>query len=189
MLREVRVDMSYFVQWVKNIAVFYIIASLVMHLIPGKNYQKYIKLFLGIITIILLLKPLGEILKLEDNYRNYLNNNLNFQMQESLKSELQIVDELQKEAVIGDYKEKIRENIKNYVESIEIKYIDADVEIELNEQKSNFGGITGISVYVDDNGITDSSVNPSEELISIEIKKYLANFYNLDKRNINVYIS
>ena len=35
----------------------------------------------------------------------------------------------------------------------------------------------------------DITINPSEELISIEIKKYLANFYNLDKRNINVYIS
>ena len=181
--------MTYFVQWVKNIAIFYIIASLIMHLIPGKNYQKYIKLFLGIITIVLLMKPLADILSIGDNYEKYLNGNYNFQMQESLKNELKIVDELQKEAVIGDYKNKIKENIRNYIESLEIKYIDADIEIELNEQKSNFGGITAINIYVDNESLINNSVNPSEELISIEIKKYLANFYNLDKRNINVYIS
>ena len=182
-------NMSYFVQWVKNIAIFYIIASLIMHLIPGKDYQKYIKLFLGIITIVLFMKPLGDVFSLGDNYEKYLNGNYNFQMQESLKNELRIVDELQKEAVIGDYKDKIKENIKTYIESLEIKYIDSDIEIELNEQKSNFGGITSIHVYVDNESPADITVNPSEELISIEIKKYLANFYNLDKRNINVYIS
>lgn len=181
--------MSYFVQWIKNLAIFYIIASLIIHLIPGKDFQKYIRLFLGIITIILLMKPIGSLLNLDDDYEKYLDSGFNIQMEDSLKKELEMVGEQQKQAVIGDYSAKIKENIRTYVESLEVTYVDAEIEIELDENKENFGSITEISVYINSGEGISSTNNPSEELVSIEIKKYLANFYNLDKRNINVYIS
>ena len=181
--------MLYFVKWIKNLAVFYIIASLIMHLIPGKNFQKYIRLFLGIITIIMLMKPIGVLLNLEDDFEKNFSFNYNMQMKESLKNELEMVDEMQKEAVIGDYTLAIKENIRSYVEGIEVTFEDADIYIELNSEKDNFGSITGMDIYISCRTMAESGSNPSEELVSIEIKKYLANFYNLDKRNINVYIS
>ena len=47
--------MEYFVLWIKNIAVFYILATLIKNIVPDEKYGKYIKLFLGIIFIVLLL--------------------------------------------------------------------------------------------------------------------------------------
>ena len=181
--------MEYFIQWIKKLAIFYIIASLLIHIIPGEKYQKYIRLFLGIITIVLLMKPVGMLFGMDELYDKSLNINYNIQMEQSLKMELEMVDMLQKEAIIGEYTKVIEENIKNYVIELPADFQKADIYIGLDSNKPDFGCITGIDVYINGSKNLSNRDNPSEDLISLEIKKYLANFYNLDKRNINVYIS
>ena len=181
--------MEYFIKWIKNLAVFYIIASLLMHIIPGEKYRKYIRLFLGIITIVLLMKPVGTLLRLDEVYDKNFNMNYNLQMEQSLKMELEMVDMLQKQALIGEYTKVIEENIRKYVTELPADFNKADIFIGLDSDKPDFGCITGIDVYIDGPTVISSGDNPSEELVSLEIEKYLANFYNLDKRNINVYIS
>ena len=44
--------------WIQNIAVYLILVSAVMHAIPGKDYEKYIRFFSGLILILLLFTPL-----------------------------------------------------------------------------------------------------------------------------------
>lgn len=181
--------MEYFVQWIKNLAIFYIIASLLMHIIPGEKYRKYIRLFLGIITIVLLMKPVGTLFQLDEIYDKNFNTNYNLQMEQSLKMELEMVDMLQKQAIVSEYTKAIEENIRNYVTGLPADFKKADIYIGLDSEKTDFGCITRIDVYIDGPQVMSNRDNPSEELVSLEIKKYLANFYNLDKRNINVYIS
>lgn len=181
--------MEYFIKWIKNLAVFYIMASLIMHIVPGEKYRKYIRLFLGIITIVLLMKPVGTLLGMDEIYDKNFNVNYNLQMEQSLKMELEMVDMLQKQAIVNEYTEVIEDNIRKYVIDLPADFKKADICIGLDSQKPDFGCITRIDVYIDGPQVTSNGDNPSEELISLEIKKYLANFYNLDKRNIHVYIS
>ena len=181
--------MEYFIQWIKNLAIFYIIASLLMHIIPGEKYRKHIRLFIGIITIVLLMKPVGTVFRLDELFDKNLNMNYNLHMEQSLKMELEMVDILQKEAIVSEYVKAIEEDIKNYITSLPADFKKADIHIGIDSDKPDFGCITQIDVYIDGPLLTSNIDNPSEELISLEIKKYLANFYNLDKRNINVYIS
>ena len=181
--------MEIFVQWIKKIAIFYIIASLLMHIIPGEKSRKYIQLFLGIITIVLLMKPIGSVFQLDEIYDKNLNLNYNLQMEQSLRMELEMADMLQKQAIISEYTDVIEENIRNYVTGLPADFQKADIYIGLDSNQPDFGCITGIDVYIYGPPVLGNTDNPSEELVSLEIKKYLANFYNLDKRNINVYIS
>lgn len=44
--------------WIQNIAVYLILVSAVMHAIPGKDYEKYIRFFSGLMLILLLFTPL-----------------------------------------------------------------------------------------------------------------------------------
>lgn len=171
------------VEWVKNIACFYIIASLVMHIIPGKSYLQYIKVFLGIVTIILLLKPVGALFSFEDKLEAKLQKNFSIQMEEELLRDLELVGEYQKEAVIGEYLNEIKADIKEYIENMGIEYNFCNINIDLNEKSENYGGVEKIELDI---SITDLSTKGFYE---IEIKKYLANFYNLSERNININIS
>jgi hypothetical protein len=181
--------MSELIGWVKSIACFYIIASLIMHIIPGKGYLQYIKVFLGIVAIILLLKPVGKIFSMENKFNTSLNNNLHIQMEDSLKRDLQLVGEYRKEAVIGTYTDVIDDNIKKYVEELGIIYEDSNVLIDLDEESATYGGIKSIEVYIDI-PFDEKENNVSKKgFYEIEIKNYLANFYNLKERNININIS
>lgn len=181
--------MEFFVQWIKRLAVFYIIASLLIHIIPGEKYRKYIRFFLGIVTMVLIMKPIGALFNADESYDKYLNINYNVQMEQSLRMDLEMVDMLQKEAIVSEYAAIIEENIKEYVMELPADFQKADIYIGTDSDKSDFGCITRIDVYINGAVNLSDTKNPSEELISLEIKKYLANFYNLDKRNINVYIS
>ena len=171
------------VQWIKNMAVFYIVAALIMQLIPGKEYQKYIRVFLGIVTIILIVNPVSKLLSKEATLDEYLSLNYNLRMEEELKEELRIMGNLREQVILEDYIAPAKKEIENYVNSIGALYLDSVITVETNEKSANFGKITKIIVKA------TCDYTQSKELLEIEIKKYLANFYNLDNRNINVNIS
>lgn len=44
-------------QWVKTLAVFYIVFSAVLHLVPDTKYERYIRSFMGILLIYILITP------------------------------------------------------------------------------------------------------------------------------------
>ena len=46
-----------FYQWVKTLAVFYILFSAVLHLIPDSKYERYIRSFMGLLLIYILCTP------------------------------------------------------------------------------------------------------------------------------------
>lgn len=183
--------MTYFMNWIKGIASFYIVSSIILNALPSVKYKKYIKLFVGIITIILSIKPIGGLFKMEEYYdTSYYNEEYNI-LSEELKAELSMADEKRYELIAGEYVDIIKERIGEYVESIGADYVDSDITINYTT-----GEISGISLwvkrgkayksqYVDkiDISIKDE---PEEEMLSIEIKNYLSSYYGTEKRNIDV---
>ena len=195
--------MDYFVGWVKNIAIFYVMATLVQNLIPDNKYRRYVKLFLGIVMVILLVKPLGDILGVNERYESILQDKNNEGMEAELKAELGMVDEERSRIIISEYSEKICSVIEEYVTSLGAYYIDAQVEIDTDADSDSFGGIKSLTVNVsrgdayrtdriniDEIKIGDGEKDDmNDELLSVRIKNYLSDFYNLSKRNIYVNIS
>ena len=43
--------------WLQNIAAYLVVVTAVMHAIPGKDYEKYIRFFSGLVLIVLLFMP------------------------------------------------------------------------------------------------------------------------------------
>ena len=70
-----------FYQWMKNLAVFYILFTAVLHLVPDKKYERYIRSFMGLLLIYMLCTPVvavlgksGELLQsFSSNYRQEKN--------------------------------------------------------------------------------------------------------------------
>lgn len=53
-------------QWVRNLAVYYIILTALMHIMPGSQYSKYIRYFMGILLILIISSPLLNLLHLKE---------------------------------------------------------------------------------------------------------------------------
>lgn len=194
--------MEYFVQWIKNIAIFYIIASLVLNIIPGDKYKRYIRLFLGAVMVILLIKPIGRLTGLDGKFDELFWTGSYGAMSADLKAELAFADEERIRLITAEFEKKISDDIKEYVESLGAVYISSRPEINIDPASKGYGSLSRISVDISRGGAysqgniyvppvyaQDKDKYYEDELIAIEIKNYLADFYNLEKRNIYVNIS
>lgn len=53
-------------QWVRNLAVYYIILTALMHIVPSSQYGRYIRYFMGILLILIISSPLLNLLHLKE---------------------------------------------------------------------------------------------------------------------------
>lgn len=194
--------MEYFVRWIKNIAIFYIIASLILNMIPGDQYKRYVRLFLGIVMVILLIKPVGRLTGLDGRFAELFGTGSYGAMSADLRAELAFADESRIRVITEEFEKKISADIKDYVESLGAVYIDSRPELDIDPASQGYGSLARITleisrgraynqgnIYIPQIHIQGKDNDDGDELLVIEIKNYLADFYNLEKRNIYVNIS
>lgn len=51
---------------VRYVAVFYLLEQMVLNLLPGKIYEKYVRFYLGLMLVLLLLQPVFQIFHLTE---------------------------------------------------------------------------------------------------------------------------
>ena len=59
--------MEYIYQWMKNLSFYLVLLSVLLQMIPGEQYKKYVKFFAGMILIMMLLKPMAGLLGMTDS--------------------------------------------------------------------------------------------------------------------------
>lgn len=53
--------LEYGYEWLRNLSGFLILSAVVLHLLPGKKYEKYIRFYMGLVLITLVLGPLIQL--------------------------------------------------------------------------------------------------------------------------------
>lgn len=114
-------------QWMKNLAVFYILFTAVLHLVPDSKYEKYVRFFMGLLLIVMLCTPVfalfGKSGELMESFRgNYEAETLLRQQEEFENVQILYLEKGIEREII----EKIREVFENQG----IKLTDAAVHIE-----------------------------------------------------------
>ena len=51
---------------VRMSAVFYLLEQMVLQLIPGERYERYVRFYLGLLLVLLLLQPVFQIFRLSE---------------------------------------------------------------------------------------------------------------------------
>lgn len=114
-------------QWVKNLAVFYILLTVVLHLIPDKKYDRYVRHFMGLLLIVMMSAPVFMLLGKSEKIIESFQMNFN---QENKKREEREVENLQmiylRKGYAAELQKKIIESLKNFG----IEVLDVKVNIE-----------------------------------------------------------
>lgn len=114
-------------KWVKNLAVFYILFTSLLHLVPNEKYERYVRFFMGILLIFMLSTPLFAIIgksgELIDDFQ------MNYQVEASIR-EQQEKNNLQEFYLEKGYELQVEEKIIEEMENLEIKLEKVDVNIE-----------------------------------------------------------
>ncbi|MEG0566781.1 MAG: stage III sporulation protein AF, partial [Hungatella sp.] len=94
-------------QWVANITFYFIFITVVSNLLPNKKYEKYCRLFMGMVLILLVIQPLTASLRLEDRLAYYFES-ITFQNEsEDLKKELLGMETQRLQQMIAQYEEAV----------------------------------------------------------------------------------
>lgn len=193
--------------WVKNIAYFFILVSVVMNLVPGKQYRKYIKLFTGIILILIILSPVSQLLHLEETLSYYLDLE-NYQLElEQLPYDLTLADGRRYEMITLSYEEEIRKQIELWVNEKKLYLLEMQIYWDLDSNSEEYGKIEGIDLILSKRETVEGenkidihiknvtiSLNSERELENqgsveeIYLKSLIQDFYNIPSNNININI-
>ena len=58
--------------WIKNLACYFILLTAVMNFLPDNSYKKYIRYYMGLLLILLILSPVFEITGMEEKMEAYI---------------------------------------------------------------------------------------------------------------------
>ena len=123
--------MSYIYSWVKNLVCFYILLTVVLHLLPKQNYQKYVRFFSGMLLTILVTSPILSLMGNEELIREKINQAEFFQGLDNLKLDTAHLEDQQKELYREEYERALGMDVSRMAEDKQL--IPRQVKVQLSE--------------------------------------------------------
>lgn len=119
--------------WMKNLAVFYILLTMVLHLVPNKTYERYVRLFMGFLLIFILGMPIFTIFgkgeeMIEDFQFHY--------EEESVHRQQKELENLQKIYLEKGYEWEMQQKIRDELKERGIYPEEVKVDIEGEEAEA-----------------------------------------------------
>ena len=148
----------------------------------------------------LILKPIGKIVNLEGQYEKLLGDFTYKTMSNELTGQLEMSGQNRQQIIISEYTKGIENEIKEYVDSLGAYCTDCSIEIDLNPESDRYGMISMVRLQVQraesynyrginvDSIVIDSDTTGEGSFLQVQIKNYVSDVYNLDRRNIYVNI-
>lgn len=165
--------------WIRNLTGYFIFMSVLDNLLPDRKYAKYIRLFGGMVLILLVFQPLTGSLRLEDRIAHFYETLVFRYETDDLKQELLGVEKQRLSQIIEQYEEAVGEDVRQMAEDMGLRVHGCRVEISESEGADEFGTVTSIRLEVagetEENGETagrtaDRGANGETDRERIEIK-------------------
>ena len=103
-------------EWMKNLAVFYLFFTAVMNFLPDVRYHRYVRHFLGLLLILLLITPALRFFRLADVMtQNYVENS----MREELREKAWDLESSQEEYLFESYERELEEQVRSLLVEME----------------------------------------------------------------------
>lgn len=155
--------------WLSNITCYLLFIAVLDNLLPGRKYSKYLKLFAGMVLILLVIQPFTDALRLEDkiaqNYEAFV-----FRDQaEDLKQDLLGMEEKRLGQMIEQYEQAVAGDISQMAGESGLEAVDTEVTIHSDMESDAFGTVTNIRMKVRTQGeepkIMEERIKPVEKIV------------------------
>lgn len=140
--------MSELYSWIGNLTAYFLFMSVLDNLLPGKKYTRYLRLFAGMVLILLVLQPLTVSLRLEERIAHYYEAFVFQNQADDLKQELLGVESQRLEQLIGQYEAAVEQDVVMMAEDAGYVADSCRVEIGRKQGSESFGRVTGIQIAV-----------------------------------------
>lgn len=129
--------------------VFYLILmTVVINLLPDRKYEKYLRLFAGMVLVLLVFEPFADLTGVEAQVAEAFER-LTFQNDAKLlKREIEDADGKRMERLVAAYEDAVENDIATMAEGVEIQCLEVDVELDTDSEGGSFGQVVAVEVRV-----------------------------------------
>lgn len=134
--------------WARNITGYFLFLAVMDNLIPGKKYEKYIRLFTGMVAVLLILQPLTGRIRLEERLA-YFYETLVFQYQsEDLKGDILGMEKQRMKQMVEQYEAMVATDVGEMAEQMGFEVRECRVKIGSEEGTSRFGRVERVQMEI-----------------------------------------
>lgn len=181
--------MSYIYTWVKNLVCFYLLLTVVLHLLPQKSYRKYVRFFAGMLLTILVVSPVLSLMGNEEALKSKISQAEFFQDMDNIKLDTEHLEAVQKEAYLREYEHALEMDVGRMAkqrqleaQAVEVR-LSEEYELESIEMTVSFVGDD--SIFVQKASYADDSTEYPQVY---ELRQDLMEYYRLEESRINIVI-
>lgn len=132
--------------WVKNMVFYIVFLTLIFHLLPSGRYEKYVRLFAGMVFILVAVQPFTSSLRLEEKTAAYFEQ-FSFQDEAAdFRGELNEMEKRRLGELTGEYEQKVAGRVKEIAGEEGVEEPDVEVEINSDSASETFGRVVKIRV-------------------------------------------
>ena len=113
--------------WIKCLAIFYILLTMLLHLVPTEKYKSYVRFFMGLVLMVMLITPVLSVL---EKSRRFPDSFAGFYRQEEQKRLELEMENLQKNLLAAGMEEQLGKNIRDFLQKNGIEVLQCEVHIE-----------------------------------------------------------
>jgi stage III sporulation protein AF len=197
--------------WIRSIVIYMILNTIIMNLLGGSTYKKYVSIVSGMILVLLVISPLLHIMDFDDKLKDYFTYS-NYSIETSdFKNDLQQMEHSQRKLIFAKYQGKIQNQIKAMLLEEGVCLHTFSMNVDQDVQSKTFGQITAFNITaavekaekkssstrlinkieIDNVKLKEAKENAAKRPpspLEIHTKNRLSDFYNIEPDNINISI-
>lgn len=176
--------------WVQSIAVYMILVSVITNLLPKNHYEKYVRLFAGMVMIVLLLRPFSSLLQISNRLDRVFTLDIWKQELSSMEADFAGVGTELEDIRMESYGEELKRQVMYLLEEDGVEVEELEYEICMEAGDERYGQLTGIKIYLESRGdvkIESPFLKEYEETKNSRIKEKICEYYQLEREQVVVY--
>ena len=128
-------------QWMKSLAFFHVLTTALLHILPDKRYEQYIRLFMGFLLVLLICTPIFAVVGKSEELLSGFSNNYGREEQVRMKTEAEGIRET---FLKGAYEQELKDQVQGILrkEGVFSAKTEVDMEKELQLTITLYGTVT-----------------------------------------------
>lgn len=146
--------------WVRGLVFYLILMTMVLNLLPDKKYEKYLRLFTGMIFIMLVFRPFMDLGGLEARMAGIFER-ITFQNDAKLlKRELEDAEQERISRLAEGYRQAVELDLKTMAEGFSVNPVRVRAELETDPDSEEFGHLISVDMDV---SLIGSAAGPGDD--------------------------
>lgn len=175
-------------EWIRSLVSFMILMTVIMNLLPDKKYEKYLRVFSGLVFLLLFCAPLTDLNGLETRMAGAFER-ITFQTDAKLlKKEIEDADGERMQQLILQYETVLEQELRTMAESVGAECIDVEVIMETNLEQEEFGKLREVMMVFHSEEHTEAEKMWDVNRQILELRTQIGEYYGMEEGNITIIV-